>query len=120
MNIVQGYGLLQYSNIFYSLLSTLKQTFITGSSRLIILYKQAVDTVFVQFYFFTYIYFMSYIYMNIFYGIIIINSLDEAHESKETNIDELDRLTITSMKKNLRKKTILSHKKKNSELYMEE
>jgi hypothetical protein len=45
--MIQGNGLLKYSNIFYAILSTFKQTFITGSSRLIVLYKQVLNPIFV-------------------------------------------------------------------------
>lgn len=56
VNMVQGNGLMNFSNIFYSLLSIFKQTFITGSSRLIILYKQAINYLYVEIFFFSYIY----------------------------------------------------------------
>lgn len=62
---------MKYSNIFFAFLSTFKQTFVTGSSRLIILYKQVLNSAFVQIYFYSYIYLISYIYLNIFYSLII-------------------------------------------------
>lgn len=58
VNLVQGNGLLKYSNIFYAVLSTFKQTFVTGSSRLIILYKQVLNPIFIEIYFYSYIYLM--------------------------------------------------------------
>lgn len=62
---------MKYSNIFFAFLSTFKQTFVKGSSRLIILYKQVLNSAFVQIYFYSYIYLISYIYLNIFYSLII-------------------------------------------------
>ena len=38
-----GYGLLTFSDIWSALFSTTKQIFLTGSSRLIVLYKQAIS-----------------------------------------------------------------------------
>ena len=58
MNIVQGYGLLHYQNMGYSLFSTFKQLLLTGSSRLIVLYKQVLHRVYVELYFYTFIYLM--------------------------------------------------------------
>lgn len=75
--MTQGNGLLKYSNIFYAFLSTFKQTFVTGSSRLIILYKQALNPIFVEIYYYSYIYLISYIYLNIFYSLIITAEWDE-------------------------------------------
>lgn len=62
VNMVQGNGLMRYSNILFALLSTFKQTFVTGSSRLIMLYKQVLNPIFIQVYFYSYIYLM-YIYL---------------------------------------------------------
>lgn len=58
VNMVQGNGLLQYNNILFAFVSTLKQTFGTGSSRLPVLYKQAMNPAFVLFYYYSYIYLM--------------------------------------------------------------
>lgn len=58
INMIQGNGVMKYSNIFFAVLSTFKQTFVTGSSRLIILYKQVLNPIFVEVYFYSYIYLM--------------------------------------------------------------
>ena len=85
--MTQGNGLLRYSNIFYALLSTFKQTFVTGSSRLIILYKQALNPVFVEIYYYSYIYLISYIYLNIFYSLIITSEWDtDENEEKPKDV----------------------------------
>ena len=60
----------------YALLSTLKQIFVTGSSRLIILYKQVINSAYVEIYYYSFIYLKSYIYLNIFYSLIILASWD--------------------------------------------
>jgi hypothetical protein len=70
---MQGYGLMRYNNIFYSLFSTFKQTFITGSSRLMILGKQVTNYFYVLIYYLSFIYLLAYIYLNIFYGLLITN-----------------------------------------------
>ena len=57
-NPTQGYGLMQYSNIGFALLSTFKQIMLTGSSRLIVLYKQVLNRAYVELYFYSFIYFM--------------------------------------------------------------
>ena len=80
----QGNGLLKYSNILYAFLSTIKQTFVTGSSRLIILYKQVLNEAFVEIYYYSYIYLISYIYLNIFYSLIITAEWGN-EESEECN-----------------------------------
>jgi len=56
VNIKLGNGLLKYSNIFYALLSTFKQIFITGSSRLIVIFKQVLNPIFVILYYLSLIY----------------------------------------------------------------
>ena len=53
-----GYGLLSYSSMGLALLSTAKQIFMTGSSRLTVLYKQAVSRVFVELYFYSFVFMM--------------------------------------------------------------
>ena len=58
MNMVQGYGVMNYQNMGFSLFSTFKQILLTGSSRLIVLYKQVLHRVYVELYFYTFIYFM--------------------------------------------------------------
>ena len=58
MTIGQGYGLMTYQNIGTALFSTFKQTMLTGSSRLILLYKQAMNDAYVLVYFYSLIYFM--------------------------------------------------------------
>ena len=62
--MTQGNGLMRFSDIFFALLGTFKQTFVTGSSRLIILYKQAVHWLYVEIYFYSYIY-LVYIVLNL-------------------------------------------------------
>ena len=51
-----GYGLLTFRNIWFALFSTTKQIFLTGSSRLIVLYKQAISRVYVEIYFYSFIF----------------------------------------------------------------
>ena len=51
-----GYGLLTFSSIWSALFSTAKQIFLTGSSRLIVLYKQAINKVYVELYFYSFIF----------------------------------------------------------------
>ena len=58
MNMVQGFGLMNYQNMGFSLFSTFKQILLTGSSRLIVLYKQVLHRVYVEFYFYSFIYLM--------------------------------------------------------------
>ena len=55
---IELYGLLSYSNMGLALLSTAKQIFMTGSSRLTVLYKQAVSRVFVELYFYSFVFMM--------------------------------------------------------------
>lgn len=73
----------------------MKQIFITGSSRLIILYKQAVNSVFVEIYYYSFIYLKSYIYLNIFYSLIILASWDSSEKdevvSGEGSSNKLDK-----------------------------
>lgn len=47
MHIEFGYGLLSYRNVGYALFATAKQIFQTGSSRLIVLYKQTTSRLYV-------------------------------------------------------------------------
>ena len=49
---------MHYQNMGYSLFSTFKQLLLTGSSRLIVLYKQVLHRVYVELYFYTFIYLM--------------------------------------------------------------
>lgn len=65
---------MKYSNIFYAVLSTFKQTFVTGSSRLIILYKQVLNPIFIEVYFYSYIYLM-YILFYLDHTFILISSI---------------------------------------------
>ena len=58
-----GYGLLSYRSIGPALFSTAKQIFLTGSSRQVVLYKQAMDRVYVEAYFYSFI-FMTYTCIN--------------------------------------------------------
>ena len=58
MHVELGYGLLSYRSIGFALLSTTKQIFLTGSSRQIVLYKQAMDRVYVELYFYSFIFMM--------------------------------------------------------------
>ena len=51
-----GYGLMTYRNIGFALFSTTKQIFLTGSSRLIALYKQATSRTYVELYFYSFIF----------------------------------------------------------------
>ena len=53
-----GYGLLSFRNIGFALFSTTKQIFLTGSSRLIVLYKQAISRAYVELYFYSFIFIM--------------------------------------------------------------
>ena len=46
MNMEFGYGLLTYRNIGHALFSTTKQIFMTGSSRLAVLYRQTIHRLF--------------------------------------------------------------------------
>ena len=78
---------MRYNNIFYSLFSTFKQTFITGSSRLMILGKQVTNYFYVLIYYLSFIYLLAYIYLNIFYGLMITN--EEAHEQRRESSFEL-------------------------------
>ena len=78
--MVQGNGLLRYSNIFYAFLSTFKEIPVTGSSRLILLYKHVLNPVFVLLYYYTYIYLISYIYLNIVYSLIIVAEWDNEED----------------------------------------
>ena len=57
-HIELGYGLLSYSSMGLALLSTAKQIFMTGSSRLTALYKQAMSKVFVELYFYSFVFMM--------------------------------------------------------------
>lgn len=88
--MTQGNGLLRYSNIFYAFLSTFKQTFVTGSSRLIILYKQALNSIFIQIYFFSFIYLISYIYLNIFYSLIITAEWDNNENEEDNKVQDME------------------------------
>ena len=54
-NLEQGYGSLDYSDIWHALFSTTKQIFLTGSSRLIVLFKQSISWVFVEPYFYSFL-----------------------------------------------------------------
>lgn len=83
---------MNYQNIGYALFSTIKQTFLTGSSRLVILYKQVLNPIFVMIYFYSFIFLMydillfrSYIYLNIFLA-IIIEKLSTPTSQKEEQI----------------------------------
>ena len=58
MNMAQGFGLMNYQNMGFALLSTFKQILLTGSSRLIVLYKQVLHRGYVELYFYTFIYLM--------------------------------------------------------------
>ena len=58
-----GSGLLKYSNIFMAFMTTYKQTLITGSSRIILLQKQAMNFIFVLVYYYTFIY-LLYLFPN--------------------------------------------------------
>ena len=58
MNRVQSYGLMNYQNMGFSLFSTFKQILLTGSSRLIVLYKQVLHRAYVELYFYSFIYLM--------------------------------------------------------------
>ena len=51
-----GYGLMTFRDIGFALFSTTKQIFLTGSSRLIVLYKQAINRVYVELYFYSFIF----------------------------------------------------------------
>ena len=53
-----GYGLMTFSNFWFALFSTTKQIFLTGSSRLIVLYKQAINRAYVGLYFYSFIFIM--------------------------------------------------------------
>jgi len=80
---------MKYTHIGYSLFSTLKQTFVTGSSRLINLQKQVTNQYFVLIYYLSFIYLLSYIYLNIFYGLMMSMEEQKALEenSKETSFE---------------------------------
>ena len=56
LHLELGYGLMNYGDIGHSLFSTTKQIFLTGSSRQIVLYKQAMDRVYVELYFYSFIF----------------------------------------------------------------
>ena len=45
-----------FKDIGFALFSTTKQIFLTGSSRLIVLYKQAINRVYVELYFYSFIF----------------------------------------------------------------
>lgn len=84
MHIEFGYGLLSYRNVGYALFATAKQIFQTGSSRLIVLYKQTTSRLYVELYFYSFILIMysycehrSYIYLNIFFAMIIYSKEEE-------------------------------------------
>ena len=51
-----GYGLLTFRNIWFALFSTTKQIFLTGSSGLIVLYKQASNRTYVELYFYSFLF----------------------------------------------------------------
>jgi hypothetical protein len=70
---MQGNGLMRYNNIFFALFSTLKQMFVTGSSRLMLLGKQVANPYYVLIYYLSFCYLLSYIYLNIFYGLMMSN-----------------------------------------------
>ena len=70
---------MNYENIFYAFLSTLKEIYGTGCSRLILLQKQATNYICVEIYYLSFIYLLSYIYLNIFYGLMMSN--------EEENVD---------------------------------
>ena len=55
-HIELGYGLLSFRNIGLALFSMTKQIFLTGSSRSIVLYKQAMIRVYVELYFYSFIF----------------------------------------------------------------
>ena len=55
-HIELGYGLMTFKDIGFALFSTTKQIFLTGSSRLIVLYKQAINRVYVELYFYSFIF----------------------------------------------------------------
>ena len=54
-----GYGLLSYGSIGSALFSTTKQIFLAGSSKSIILYKQALNRVYVEVYLYSFV-FLAY------------------------------------------------------------
>ena len=90
MHLELGYGLMNYGDIGHALFSTTKQIFQTGSSRLLILQKQAMQRAFVELYNYSFmilmylnLLFRTYILMNIFYAIIMNMEEDEAAISKE-------------------------------------
>ena len=82
-----------YENIFYALLSTFKEIFGTGCSRLIILEKQATNYIFVEIYYLSFIYLLSYIYLNIFYGLMMSNE-----EGNNDNLENQIRIEIGSIR----------------------
>jgi hypothetical protein len=57
-SMTQGFGLLTFANISSSILVTLKQIFITGSTKHITLYKATFQSDIVIFYFISFIYLM--------------------------------------------------------------
>lgn len=79
---------MRYNNIFYALFSTFKQTFITGSSRLMILGKQVTNYFYVLVYYLSFVYLLAYIYLNIFYGLMITNE-EEAVDNRRKSSFEL-------------------------------
>ena len=47
---------MSFRGIGFALFSTTKQIFLTGSSRLTVLYKQAINKVYVELYFYSFIF----------------------------------------------------------------
>lgn len=84
-NIMQGNGLMKYDNIFYSLFSTFKQTFITGSSRIMLLNKQVLHYLYVLVYYLSFIYLLAYIYLNIIYGLMMSNEEEDVMERRDSS-----------------------------------
>ena len=87
-HIELGYGLLSFRNFGFALFSTTKQIFLTGSSRLTVLYKQAINEVYVEIYFYSFIFLTyesligrSYVYLNIFFA-LFIDSKRKGKDSK--------------------------------------
>ncbi len=75
---MQGHGLMRYNNIWFALFSTIKQFFVTGSSRLMILGKQVLNQYYTLIYYLSYTYLLAYIYSNVFYGLMTSNTQQKA------------------------------------------
>ena len=61
-NMEQGFGVMSYGHMGLALFSTFKQILLTGSSKLITLYKQVLHRGYVEFYFYSFIYLMYQVY----------------------------------------------------------